>query len=228
MTKSFEEKLAESSAIEEVYFSVDVEADGPIPGPYSMSSFAIVAAGYRQKGNLLVNLDLDREENCFYRELKPISNNFDPEASAIAGLDRQDLILNGADPKDAMVDASNFIQNLLAGLEGFSATKNGSTIRPVFMGWPVSYDWLFTYWYFMNFNYTTDPLTASSPFGHSSAIDLKSVFATKANIPLRRVGKRMIPKELQSKRKHTHNALDDARGQGELGMNILRWEPPVF
>lgn len=227
MNNSRQRTLAENSAIEEVYFSVDVEADGPIPGPYSMSSFAIVASGYRQKGNILVNLDLDREENCFYRELKPISDKFDPEAAAIAGLDREDLILNGADPKDAMVDASAFIQGIVAKLEGVAEGSKGN-VRPVFMGWPVSYDWLFTYWYFMNFNYTTEPLTAYSPFGHSSAIDLKSVFATKANIPLRRVGKRMIPKELQSKRRHTHNALDDARGQGELGMNILRWEPPVF
>ena len=35
----------------EIYLSVDVEADGPIPGPYSMLSFGIaafsLAAGFR-------------------------------------------------------------------------------------------------------------------------------------------------------------------------------------
>lgn len=212
MNTTREQNLKQESAIEEVYFSIDVEADGPIPGPYSMSSFGIVAAGYRQKNGLLVNLDLDADVNCFYRELKPISNHFDPVAASIAGLDRNDLINNGADPKVAMQEAAAFIEN--------HVNRLGENIRPVFMGWPLSYDWMFTYWYFMNF--------AHSPFGHSSAVDLKSVFAEKANIPLRRVGKRGIPKELQTKRKHTHNALDDARGQGELGMNILRWEPPVF
>ena len=212
MNTTREQTLEQESAIEEVYFSIDVEADGPIPGPYSMSSFGIVAAGYRQKGGLLVDLDLDAEINCFYRELKPISEAFDPVAASIAGLDRNDLINNGADPEVAMKEAAAFIENHVNAL--------GKNIRPVFMGWPLSYDWMFTYWYFMKF--------AHSPFGHSSAVDLKSVFAEKANIPLRRVGKRGIPKELQTKRKHTHNALDDARGQGELGMNILRWEPPVF
>ena len=29
----------------DVYFSVDVETDGPIPGPYSMLSFALAVAG---------------------------------------------------------------------------------------------------------------------------------------------------------------------------------------
>jgi len=29
----------------DVYFSADVETDGPIPGPYSMLSFALVYAG---------------------------------------------------------------------------------------------------------------------------------------------------------------------------------------
>lgn len=29
----------------DVYFSVDVETDGPIPGPYSMLSFGLVVAG---------------------------------------------------------------------------------------------------------------------------------------------------------------------------------------
>ena len=29
----------------DTYFSADIETDGPIPGPYSMLSFAIVYAG---------------------------------------------------------------------------------------------------------------------------------------------------------------------------------------
>lgn len=29
----------------DIYFSADIETDGPIPGPYSMLSFALVFAG---------------------------------------------------------------------------------------------------------------------------------------------------------------------------------------
>jgi hypothetical protein len=32
-------------SVGDVYFSADVETDGPIPGPYSMLSFALVYAG---------------------------------------------------------------------------------------------------------------------------------------------------------------------------------------
>ena len=30
---------------EDMYFSADIEADGPIPGPYSMLAFGLVVAG---------------------------------------------------------------------------------------------------------------------------------------------------------------------------------------
>ena len=54
------------------YFSVDVEASGNTPGKYSMLSL----------GACLVD-DLN---NTFYRELKPISNNFNEDAMRIGCL----------------------------------------------------------------------------------------------------------------------------------------------
>lgn len=60
----------------EVYFSVDIEADGPIPGPYFMSSIGAVAyasrsGAHRARAEDLQTLDLDDEENQFYAELAP-------------------------------------------------------------------------------------------------------------------------------------------------------------
>ena len=46
----------------ELYVAVDVEADGPIPGPYSMLSLGMAVAG--------------RSELTFYTELQPISDDF--------------------------------------------------------------------------------------------------------------------------------------------------------
>ena len=67
----------------DVYFSADVETDGPIPGPFSMLSFALVYAG-RFDGVHFTRPDaFDR---TFYRELKPISTNFEPEALQLTGL----------------------------------------------------------------------------------------------------------------------------------------------
>jgi len=52
---------------------------------------------------------------------------------------------------------------------------------------------------------------------------MKSIFATKARVPVRTVGKRSMPKHLLSTRRHTHNALDDAIEQGELFANLFEW-----
>jgi hypothetical protein len=195
--------------VDEIYFSVDVEADGAIPGPFSMSSFGMVASAYRTKSGLIVDLDLDADENCLYSELKPISNMFEPEAVAVAGLDRNELILHGKTPEHAMLEAVEFVN--------FRTRNFGTNVRPIFAGYPLCYDWMWMYWYFMNF-------ANISPFGHSGAIDMKSHFGAIDNIAIRRIGKRSLPPELKTKREHTHNALDDARGQGDLLQKLLRRE----
>lgn len=194
----------------EIYLSCDIEADGPIPGPYSMSSFAFVAVALRTNDGDLIDLDIDDPENQFYAELKPISDQFVPEAAAVSGLNRQHLIENGSTPADAMAATAEWIKTLSA--------KHGNA-RPVFVAYPLSFDWMWYYWYTMNF-------FGSSPFGHSSAVDIKSYYMARADTELRKVGKRSIPGFLKSKRRHTHHALDDAAEQGELARNIFRWRRP--
>ena len=80
----------------DAYFSADVETDGPVPGPYSMLSFALVQAGSFDGSEYSRP---DRFDTTFYRELKPISDCFEPEALAVNGLDRQRLGREGADPR---------------------------------------------------------------------------------------------------------------------------------
>lgn len=77
----------------EVLISVDVEADGPIPGRYSMSSFdaCVFATATRAKPSPVFEA-VPVDEVTFYAELKPISDVFDPGAVAVAGLDRSSLI----------------------------------------------------------------------------------------------------------------------------------------
>ena len=67
----------------EVYMSADVEADGPIPGPYSMLSFGLAVAG-RRTGDEPFRPQ-DPEAETFYRELKPISPDFVPAALNVSG-----------------------------------------------------------------------------------------------------------------------------------------------
>src|SRR5438046_10766428 len=101
LRNSENERLNWEKAVD-VYFSADVETDGPIPGPFSILSFALVYAG-RFDGNRF-----ERPDNLklsFYRELKPISDSFEAEALRVNGLDRARLIKGGEIPERAMTDA---------------------------------------------------------------------------------------------------------------------------
>jgi hypothetical protein len=187
----------------DVYFSADVETDGPIPGPFSMLSFALVYAGRFDGAHFTRPDAFDR---TFYRELKPISANFEPEALQVNGLDRDRLCREGEEPEEAMTAASLWIGQA-AGNE-----------RPVLVAYPLSFDWAWLYWYFRRFS------KEGSPFSHSRCFDLKTAFAVKAALPIAQASKSNLIPELRSKRRHTHNALDDAIEQAEIFAKIFQWE----
>ncbi|MEJ8641692.1 hypothetical protein WKI68_09880 [Streptomyces sp. MS1.HAVA.3] len=86
-------------------------------------------------------------------------------------------------------------------------------------GYPASFDWTFLYWYLISFG-------GDSPFGHSGCLDMKTLYATKARVPLRAAVKGRMPRELLSRRRHTHHALDDAIEQADLMSNLMLWQPP--
>ena len=103
---------------------VDVEADGPIPGDYSMISF----------GAVLVNESLDQ---TFYGQLRPVSEKFIPEALAVSGHTREQT-LAFEDPKQVM--------------ENFKVWLNlHSKDRPMFISDNNGFDWMFICWYFHHF-----------------------------------------------------------------------------
>jgi hypothetical protein len=186
----------------DVYFSADVETDGPIPGPFSMLSFALVFAGLYD-GQTFIK---PKSYKCsLYRELKPISNEYQPAALRVNGLDRERLIREGEKPESAMTEASLWI-NELAG-----------SGRPVLVAYPLSFDWAFLYWYFTRFSAT------GSPFNHSRCFDLKTAFAVKAHIPISDAGRSKLIPSLRPNGSHTHNALDDAVEQAEIFANIFEW-----
>ncbi|MER5943222.1 3'-5' exoribonuclease [Streptomyces sp. NPDC001928] len=187
-----------------LYISVDIEADGPIPGPYSMLSFGAAVAGVQDADSFT---PADPEERTFYRELRPISEEFVPEALAVSGLDRERLAREGSEPATALAEFSAWVREVSAGAQS------------VMCGYPASYDWTFLYWYLIRF-------TGTSPFGHSGCLDMKTLYATKAGLPLRAVAKGTMPRELLSRRRHTHHALDDAVEQAELFANLMVWQGP--
>ena len=93
------------------YVMVDIESDGPIPGDYSMVCF----------GAVIVGPGLDR---TFYGQLKPISENFIPEALAVSGLSRQDC-LAFPEPKQVMEQFKGWLQSNSRGRLLFISDNNG-------------------------------------------------------------------------------------------------------
>jgi DNA polymerase III epsilon subunit-like protein len=187
----------------DVYFSADVETDGPIPGPYSMLSFALVEVA-RFDGQRFERVRGD--ERSFYAELKPISDEFQAEALAVNGLDRERLRSAGRDPVEAMTEAASWV----------AAVAGGAT--PVLVAYPLAFDWSWLYWYFVRFS------KSGSPFNHSRCFDVKTAFAVKAHRQVVTSGRDELPPELLGPRRHTHNALDDAREQADIFAKLFEWD----
>ena len=187
----------------DAYFSADVETDGPIPGPFSMLSFALVYAGSFD-GKLFKRPS--SYADTFYRELKPISEQFQIEALRVNGLDRDRLIVEGATPAHAMTEASRWIRSIA-----------GQT-KPVLVAYPLSFDWAWLYWYFIRFS------DDGSPFGYSRCFDLKTALSIKSLVPIAASGRSRLTASLKPTREHTHHALDDAIEQAEIFANVFEWE----
>ena len=191
----------DKSQVGDVYFSADVETDGPIPGPYSMSSFALVYAGSFDGRKFRHPKDFQQN---FYRELRPI-RKFSTEALRVNGLDRDKLVKHGETPKHAVQDAYEWI----AGIAGAA--------KPVLVAYPLSFDWAWLYWYFVQFS------SKGSPFNHSLCFDMKTAYAVKASVPISEAGRSKILPQLLPYRRHTHHALDDAIEQAEIFGNLFEW-----
>jgi hypothetical protein len=188
----------------DIYFSVDIEADGPIPGQYSMLAFGLcVAATFDGKKFQ----PRDPAANTFYRELTPIFDAVDQKALAVSGLNRASLASMGSDASQSMQEAADWV-----------AEAAGSA-RPVLVGYPIVFDWMFIHWYFSHF-------LGESPFRSSSALDMKSMYQSKAFVLVGEAGRRNLPAKLKAQRPHTHNALDDAIEQAEIFNRLFVWKGP--
>jgi hypothetical protein len=176
----------------EVYVSTDVEADGPIPGPHSMLSFASAAflADKTLVSTFAANLEL-LPGACGHPDTMSWWAKH-PEAWEESRRDPRE-------PADAMAAYAAWLDQLPG--------------QPVFVGYPAAYDFLFVYWYLIRF-------VGRSPFGFS-ALDLKTMAMMLLATPYRATTKRGMPKRWFDDLPHRHVALDDALEQGALFCNML-------
>jgi 3'-5' exoribonuclease-like protein len=188
----------------DVYYSLDIEADGPIPGRYSMLSFGLVVAGRHDRDGYRA-ADLT---TTFYRELRPTGSDVEQEALAISGLDRDALLRSGHPPKVALAEAAAWV------------TETAADGKPIVVAYPVSFDCAFLFWYFV-------ACEVPNPFGLSDCLDIRTAYAIKADIPIGRVRRAELPPGIMPKQPHTHHALDDAKAQAELFSNVMTWSGPT-
>lgn len=160
------------------YIMVDVETDGPIPYDYSMIAFGAVVVD-------------NKLEKTFHGKLRPISNQWLPEALQVSGFAREE-VLQFDDPKKVMLDFAEWI-------------KQVSHSRPMFVSDNNGFDWQFINWYFHHF-------IGQNPFGYSST-NLGSLYKGL-------VKDTFVNFKHLRKTAHTHNPVDDAMGNAEAMIQL--------
>lgn len=186
--------------MEELYVSIDIEADGKIPARNSMMSFG--AAAYT----------LDKEL------LTTFSANLKPYPGAIPDVDTmrfwaqnpvayQASTCDQQDPAQALKDFDTWLSKL-------RDMRSGWTYKPVMVAYPGGYDFQWVNWYL---NY----YVGFNRMGWS-VFCLKSYVAAHLKIDYNKSVKKRMPKYWFDQFPHTHIAIDDAIEQGALAINVMR------
>lgn len=177
----------------ETYVSIDVETDGPIPGPHSMLSLG--AASFDHHGRHILSFEVnletlpgavpDPETIRFW--------NQHPKAYKATRVDMKS-------PKVAM--------------EEFDYWLHQMPNRPVLIGYPITFDFMFVYWYMMKF-------VGKSCFSFSG-LDIKTLVHDRLKTPYRDVSKKTMPSNWLPvpDPKLKHHALKDAIAQGHLFFRV--------
>lgn len=180
-------------ATPEIYVSTDIEADGPIPGPHSMLSFA--SAAYLADKTLISTYSVNLV-TLPQAQAHPLTAAWWQQFPQAWDACRIQI----RPPEQAMPEYLTWLQ----GLPG----------RPVFVGWPASWDFMWIYWYLVRF-------TGERPF-RENAVDIRSYAMGMRKSDFRQTARSYLPQRWYDQGLlHTHVALDDAREQGALFCNML-------
>jgi DNA polymerase III epsilon subunit-like protein len=180
------------------YYSVDVEATGPVPGLYNLVSIGATVIHPDASGRLQPAEDL-------YVELRPVFAGHVPEANAVHGLDLDRLAREGLEPRTALERLTGFVER---------TCRKGSD--PVFVGHVAVFDWMYVSWYYAWCG-------LPNPFGYKG-LDTKSLGMGVLGLRWPDTSKEvMVPKlGIDPQPEDTlHRADADARHQAELLIALL-------
>lgn len=178
----------------EFYISIDMEADGPAPGVNSMLQFGAVF--YDPDGKVideyLVNIEeieggVQDEDTMKWWAAQEVKN------PGLWANMRFGLVA----PKLAMQRFESMVRKHIANLN----------CAPLVVAYPAGYDFSWLYYYLCKY-------LGKSIVGFS-ALDMKTMAMSLLQKRYHDSSKARFPRSwFDPKLKHTHNALDDARGQG--------------
>ena len=178
----------------EILVSVDGEFTGLIPGPHSMISLGAVA--YDPDGNELSRFKVNICE-------LPDANR-DPTTMAWWA-EHPEAWKASTDNPIGAAEAMQRFDRWLASLPG----------RPKLMGWPLPVDFMFVYWYYVNF------MGKAPPFGYDG-IDIKTYAMAQLKTATLSgkssgVSRKMVQELLGIPTDDfSHDPVDDASQQGKL------------
>ena len=177
----------------EIYVSTDIEADGPVPGPHSMLSFA--SAAFTPEGKLLDTFSANLETLPGARGHPETMRWWETQPEAWAA-SRE----NPRRPEEALPEYAAWLKRLPG--------------TPVFVAYPVVFDYMFVQWYLHRF-------AGESPFSFVG-LDIKTYAMAMLKIDFHAVNKSAMPRRwFDETLPHTHKALDDAVEQGVLFCRML-------
>jgi 3' exoribonuclease, RNase T-like len=178
---------------QEIFFSVDVETNGPIPGPHSLLSLGCVALDPQgtELDTWYANFQL-LEGSAPHPDTMQFWEKF-PDMWAQTRADCRD-------PQEAM-------KHFVEWVEHFDA-------QSVAVAFPAGFDFTWIYWYCMKF-------VGRSPFSFS-CIDMKTLAWQVLGTDYRKATKRHWPRNwFHPTLRHNHHALTDAREQGYSFIQML-------
>ena len=124
----------------EIYVSTDVETDGPVPGPHSMLSFGSAA----------------------YLADKTLIGTFNANLETLPGAAGHPETMKWWETqKDAWAACRQNLQAPEEAMRQYAAWLKGLPGNPVFVGYPVVFDYMFVQWYLHRF-------AGESPFSFSA------------------------------------------------------------
>ena len=181
---------------DECYVSIDIEADGPVPGLHSMLSLG--AAAFDSDGALADTFSMNLEQLPEAQESPRTMRWWAAHSEAWDA-----CRANQRTPQEAITRFHTWLK-----------LQEKTRGTPVMVAFPAAYDAMWVLWYLHRF-------VSEDPF-RRRAIDIKTLAMVAMGEGYRATTKARMPKHWRPPDRQSHVAVEDAIEQGKLFMNIVR------